>query len=765
MMTVHILGIRHHSPACAHRVRQHIRAHQPQAILVEGPSDFNPRIEELLLQHELPIALYSYANEGEQRAQQCWHPLLDYSPEWVALRDGAAAGAALRFIDLPHWAYRTRKPERRPQRDRYNDVVQALCRRTGCDGDDALWDHLFEALPPDDPELAQRLNAYFAQLRGDEKSGEEDEEREACMARWIAWAAARFERVLVVCGGWHLPALQQAWPRMQQLEEPLSPQPVNERAAGCYLVPYEFRRVDALGGYAAGMPSPLFYQQQWKHGGAAAARWAFERLVTRLRARQQAISTADLIAFEQQALGLAQLRGHAWPLRVDLLDALQSSLLKEALDVPSPWSGRVLLTPQHHPLLREALLALTGEGVGRLHDSTPLPPLIGDLRERLATCALEPRREAQALVLDRRRPEDLPRARLLWQLHLIGVGGARLKALKSPRAARSLDPALAFEEHWQLQQDERWFPDLIEAAVHGATLPAAAEQALLERAAVGRPAALAEALCQALRAGLHGLGQDFALRLRASMTQAQDHGELAQACINLAELVQAGFWGEDPRALLEDTLLALGERLLWLLEGRDGSGSAALIGADVRSVQALQHLLHLDLSGLDAALLSATAARLARSNTKPPALRGAALGLCVSQADHPTPAALRADVLALTRAMPPREALGDFLFGLFACARALATQDAAIVQAVHAALESLGTEDFLVALPALRAAFAVFPPRERGAIAGLIAPLLGLAPAQRLQLLALRHGADALLDAKHIEAQAMAWAREFGVQR
>ncbi|WP_374436639.1 DUF5682 family protein [Inhella sp.] len=762
-MAVTILGIRHHSPACAHRVRHHIRTHQPQAVLIEGPADFNPRIQELLLQHELPIALYSYANEAEHSAQQCWYPLLDYSPEWVALQEGAAAKAELRFIDLPHWRYRTRKPERRPQRDRYAEVVQALCRRTGCDGDDALWDHLFEALPPDDPALAQRLDTYFQELRDDEEAGDEDEQREACMARWIAWAAARFERVLVVCGGWHLPALQRAWPQIQQTEEPISPQPANEREAGCYLVPYEFRQVDALGGYAAGMPSPFFYQQQWRQGGAATARWALRRLVDRLRARQQIVSTADLIAFEQQALGLARLRGHAWPLRVDLLDALQSTLLKEALDEPAPWSGRGRLSPRHHPLLREALLALTGEGGGRLHASTPLPPLVHDARERLQACALEPRREAQHLVLDRRRPEDLPRARLLWQLRLLGVGGARLKEMKAPRAARALAPALAFEEHWLLQQDERWFPDLIEAAVHGATLQAAAQQALLLRAADGNPAALAEALRQALRAGLHGLGQEFAQRLQASLAQAQDHGELAQACIALAELVQAGFWGEDPRPLLEATLVALAERLLWRLEGRDGAGSAALIEADVRSLRALQALLRLDLPGLDAGFLTHTAERLARSASKPPALRGAALGLCVSQAEQPTPPALRAEVLALTRAMPPREALGDFLYGLFACARALATEDEAIVRAVHAALEGLGHEDFLVALPALRAAFAGFPPRERGAIADLVAPLLGLPPAQRQQLLKLRQGTQALLDAKRIEAQALAWAREHGV--
>jgi len=28
--------------------------------LIEGPSDFNDRIDELLLPHELPVAIYSY---------------------------------------------------------------------------------------------------------------------------------------------------------------------------------------------------------------------------------------------------------------------------------------------------------------------------------------------------------------------------------------------------------------------------------------------------------------------------------------------------------------------------------------------------------------------------------------------------------------------------------------------------------------------------------------------------------------------------------
>ena len=144
-------------------------------------------------------------------------------------------------------------------------------------------------------------------------------------------------------------------------------------------------------------------------------------------------------------------------------------------------------------------------------------------------------------------------------------------------------------------------------------------------------------------------------------------------------------------------------------------------------------------------------------------MRGAALGLAYAQDALGEDQDARDAVMAVLRAMPPRDALGDFLYGLFACARALATEDDAIVRAVHVALQSLGDEDFLLALPALRAAFADFPPRERGAIAERVAPLLGLPPAQRGRLLQLGPGAQALLDAKRIEAQALAWASAHGV--
>ena len=57
---VHVVGVRHHSPACARLVAHAIATRRPKHVLVEGPSDMNGRTGELLLPHAPPIAVFSY---------------------------------------------------------------------------------------------------------------------------------------------------------------------------------------------------------------------------------------------------------------------------------------------------------------------------------------------------------------------------------------------------------------------------------------------------------------------------------------------------------------------------------------------------------------------------------------------------------------------------------------------------------------------------------------------------------------------------------
>src|SRR5690349_4618083 len=104
MPLLEILGVRHHSPACARLVAQRITERRPRFVLIEGPSDMNGRLAELTLAHALPIAVYSYRlQQSGKRARGSWAPFCAYSPEWVALHEGLAVGADTRFMDLPAW--------------------------------------------------------------------------------------------------------------------------------------------------------------------------------------------------------------------------------------------------------------------------------------------------------------------------------------------------------------------------------------------------------------------------------------------------------------------------------------------------------------------------------------------------------------------------------------------------------------------------------------------------------------------------------------
>src|SRR5262249_7997361 len=160
------IGVRHHSPACARLVAHVIREVQPRFVLIEGPSDMNGRVDELLLGHDLPIAIFSYAqgatvgevDEGEQLHHASWAPFCAYSPEWVAVEGGKKAKAETLFSDLPAWDEAFLDVENRysDRHTRMSRRMDALCQRLGLEDTDALWDHLFEQ-PLEMNELRQRL--------------------------------------------------------------------------------------------------------------------------------------------------------------------------------------------------------------------------------------------------------------------------------------------------------------------------------------------------------------------------------------------------------------------------------------------------------------------------------------------------------------------------------------------------------------------------------------------------------------------------------
>ncbi|WP_149263890.1 DUF5682 family protein [Actinomadura sp. K4S16] len=724
-MAVTFVGVRHHSPACARLVRDVIRRLRPAYVLVEGPADFGGRIGELLLGHLPPVAVFSYYRDAE-RVHASWSPFCAYSPEWVALNEGRAAGAELRFIDLPAWhpAFAGRSNRYADAERRYAEVTERLCREFAVDNTDILWDHLFEI---DAEGAAERLDAYFGLLRGEAEAGGDDTARESYMAEWVraAEADAGDRPVVVVTGGFHKPALE-ALAASGGTEWPRVPEPPDGAAGGSFLVPYSFRRLDAFTGYQSGMPSPEYYQRLWEDGPEAAAEALVETVVARLRGRGQVVSTADLIAARTLTGGLTRLRGHSAPARTDLLDGLVSALVNDDLDQRLPWTSRGPLAPGAHPAVVEMVAALSGDRTGRLHSDTPAPPLVDHATAELARLGLD--RDGR-VVLKLATPRGLERSRTLHRLRVLRVPLAEREAGPETGA----DPVL--EERWVLDasdRDGRRHAALIEAGAYGPTLADAAAAVLDERtAAAGADMDdLAAVLFDAALCGCADQSGRIAESIAAGVAGASDIAALGAALESVL-----GLWRHDRvlgtagSPLFGTVIEECVDRILWLAEGvRGGPAPADLrrLSAVAAARDALLHAsgaLRLD---RDAAL--GVARRVAAEPGAPPDLRGAAFGLARTLGEASDPAR------AVRGAAAP-ETFGDWLAGLFALARQeVLDPGAAVLGVLDELVGGLDQTEFLVALPALRQAFEFFPPREREAIAQGLLDRRGLSGSGRALL-------------------------------
>ncbi|MFE4331776.1 DUF5682 family protein [Streptomyces sp. NPDC056831] len=737
-MSAVFLGVRHHSPACARLVERTIEELRPAQVLIEGPSEMNGRLDELLLGHELPVAVFSHYRDG-QRSATSWAPLCDYSPEWVALRAGRAAGAQVRFIDLPAWhpAFAERTNRYADAEVRYAEATKRLCRQFAVDSSDALWDRLFEVEP--DGGLAERLDAYFALVRGDAEADAGDRARETYMAAWVRAAVARAgdRPVLVVTGGFHQPVLRtltgsggesaagdDGWERGAD-GWPVVPAPPDGAMAGSFLVPYSFRQLDAFAGYQSGMPSPGYYQQVWEAGPEAAADGLLRVVVERLRARRFPVSTADLIAARSLAQGLTALRGHPRPARIDVLDGLAGALITDDLDRSLPWTSRGTLTTGAHPAVVEMVAACSGDRTGQLHPRTPAPPLVHDVAAQLAGLALDGGPEA-SYRLDLMDATDLERSRVLHRLRVLGIPGHG----RTTGPEHGIDPV--FTERWEARSDSGREAALVEAGAYGATLSEAAAATLTERTrdAAAEADDLARALFDAVLCGMDGLSGQLLGDLASGVGELKDAGSLGDILSTAL-----GLWRHDRvfgvahGPLLAAVIDGATGRLLWLLEGARGAS-----GVDfprLRAVVAVRDaLLHApELLSVPWETAAAIAWRISGDPGAPIDLRGAAFGLhrALAQASDTSgdPAeTVRTIVTAGT------DALGDWLAGLFALARdevtgAVRNEDGnergggteSLIDVLDSLVCALPDNEFLSGLPALRQAFAFFPPRERDRIA------------------------------------------------
>ncbi|HET9930605.1 MAG TPA: DUF5682 family protein, partial [Polyangiaceae bacterium] len=569
-MTLTVIGVRHHSPACARLVELRLRQLRPRFVLIEGPADMNERLAELRLAHQLPLAIFSfYQSAGRYHAS--WTPFCEYSPEWVALSTAQEVGAEVRFMDLPAWSEAFDGVHNRYADDerRYEQALARLCKHFGAEGMDALWDHLFEQ-PLELEALSARLETYFAGMREASATMPRDALREDYMARCLAWAAREGD-VVAVCGGFHKPALERLYLEADGSAWPQFPAAEADAKHGSYLVPYSFKRLDSFVGYESGMPSPEYYQAVWERGPERAAHAMLEQATRRLRKKKQVVSTADLIGASTMAAGLARLRGHAALSRCDLLDGFASAVLKSAQAAVFPWNQRGKLPPGTDPILVEVVAALSGERRGQLAPNTPRPPLLVSAHAELTALDLWPEGPPRKVRLKLSEPAELAKSRTLHRARVLAIPGFE----RSSGPTYGTEPVL--EEEWSLRGAFEAESALIEASAYGATLDTAAAARLEERLGGSLDILeLSALLAEATFIGIERLSASLLTTLGPLVGREPDFGKLGKAQERLLALYRHDtLLGSQGSPALARVLEAAFERGLWLFEGITGPTAPA----------------------------------------------------------------------------------------------------------------------------------------------------------------------------------------------
>lgn len=765
--------IRHHSPACAWHLERIIRERKPRAILVEGPASFTSVIP--LLLHEktrAPVAVYtSFVGDEAPMADPAslnlgpprfaaYYPFCDYSPELVALRVGAELGASLRFIDLDYpeqiQAERTAAveagaprvesllAERHFKRSQY---LQSLAKRAGCRDHNDLWDHLFEtrfAVHHSESETREFIQdvaswCYFARADSAEEELKADGtiEREAAMAANIREelakpAGSNAGPVLVVTGGFHTVALPQLVSR-----EHRALKPAKARDVLTCLVRYSFEQLDAINGYAAGMPSPFYYDQVWRAGQSQSntspaglepfTDLAAKILVqlgqtTRRKKMATSLSPADEIAGLEQARRLAALRGHPGPTREDLLDGIRSCFVKGSMDA----EGELLLGLAHHTLM--------GTSIGEVPPEAGVPPLVENFRETARALRLninDSVRRKNSLDLYRKTTHRKS-SRFFHCLGLLEVPFATMTAGPDFVKGTGLE---RLHEHWDYQWTPQTESRLVEASIYGATVEEAAANRLLRVIAdlesQGRGRSAAEAvsmLVHACRMGLHRHTEKLRALIAAQIGEDPDFKSLATSLNQLIllwesrEPLEAHQLPEIP-GLIKSAY----DRACYLLHDLVNTPAEAAHDT-LQAVIVVREILHTKAASdeaLDPALFFEPLRALLLDPKAPALLAGGAAGILHSadRLDEKELLQMLSGFLNSAAVQPGGQM--EFLIGLLRTCRELAWRQPALVETVEKLMGAWSEEEFIERLPHLRLAFADLTPRETDQVAGVVAELHG----------------------------------------
>ena len=293
---LHLLGIRHHGPGSARSVVRALDELRPDVVLVEAPADADAALRWIADAGLVPpVALLGYVVAQPERA--VFAPLAEFSPEWQAVRWGLAHDALVEAIDLPLAVSLAHDDRAEPALLRGEapppDPLGALAAAAGEPDAERWWEDLVEHRG-DGESVFDAVGEAMAAVRAGTVTDRFDARREAHMRRRIRAALAGDRVVAVVCGAWHVPALDPALTSAAADTATLRGRPKVKVAVTW--VPWTHRRLRRATGYGAGVISPGWYDHVFRHPGPEGVSRFFVDAAHALRRRGMPASPDHLIA-------------------------------------------------------------------------------------------------------------------------------------------------------------------------------------------------------------------------------------------------------------------------------------------------------------------------------------------------------------------------------------------------------------------------------------------------------------------------------------
>ena len=782
---LHWLPIRHHSPHLAQLVKKTILLRKPQLVFIEAPVETEHLVPHLVdKKTRPPVAMYSALrreilqgpspDDGEDSTESVrskpperlasWYPLMEYSPELVAMRAADAVGAKVVFIDLPHWARDAAAegsldedapaqpnpavPEPTERFADQSDFYRGLAKAAGFRTYDEAWDVLFETRPKADTgadgsieeDPRRDVLLFCAAVRS--QATEEAMRSDGTLARErFMWST--IQRTLrdqgvaprdavVVCGGFHAfmdrPSLEELVPEKNPLE--LS----ETEALDTALVPFSSFRISELSGYGAGNRAPDFYGALWE--GLEKGKTLDEVLIrhtvkvlARARRSGEALAAADAISVHAHVQMLSALRDRLAPVLDDLEDAILSCCCKGDPAVDGA------------PLLKAMREVAIGTRVGRATPDAGQLPLVADFYEQVDALGLEQllaREAVQNYTLDRSEPLDARRSAFLHRLLGIGV------PIGSFQSIGGVFGDSLFREAWRVKWSPTMEPSLIELNLYGESVELAATAHTLERLMTsGGAEDCTTILSDALKMQLDGLATRALEAVRAAVEEDERFRSLAGALGQLLTLHRHAHLRSLPVKTLDELIRRAFEQATFALPGVASVPPEEHEGIVMRLSTIIEPVLQRE--DLDRSLL-VDSLRAAHVASTQPFLRGAFLGaLGEAQAldDHELPQAIR----SFAQAAPDEQvAAGEFMQGVLSTSRAaIATGSGPVAGALTELLDAVEWETFLMMLPKLRAGFEGLGRRVRGEFSKKVAVEIGLESGAELTRLATSAATAALI--------------------